>query len=297
MRPTLRPGLQILRRDLRSIQLGLDWPGVATLEETPALRAVLAAIDGFRDAIGVVLAAGETGVSSDDAQTALEVLVECGAVVDQRASSGPDISASTWSALWLLAGPGQDAGDLLRKRVGCQIRVVGRGTVAATTRALLGHGQLNQAAEDEPADLLIVAADDEHRRGAADEPMREALPHVWVCVRDLVGVVGPFVVPGTTACIRCVDAARADLDPSWPVLVESADVRRLRAPACDPLLAHLVAAWAVQEAATWASGLRPQTWDRVIEVPLGFGVVQSETFLLHPRCGCGWPTWEDTMGA
>lgn len=297
MRPTFRPGLQILRRDLRTLQLGLDWPGVTTLEETPALRAVLAAIDGFRDAAGVALAASDTGVRLDDCQQALEILVECGAVVDQRASSWPGVSASAWSALWLLATPGQDASDLLRRRVSFRVRILGRGTVASATRGLLDQAQLNQAADAESADLVIVAADDEHHRGDADQPMREALPHLWVGVRDLVGVVGPFVVPGTTACIRCVDSARAELDPSWLVLVESADVRRLEAPACDPLLAHLVAAWAVQEAATWASGLRPQTWDRVIEVPLGFGVVQSETFLLHPRCGCGWPTWQDTMGA
>ena len=147
------------------------------------------------------------------------------------------------------------------------------------------------------ADVVVLAHDAEPERDSADTVMRTGLPHLWVGVRELVGVVGPFVSPGSSACLRCLDAARTDLDPAWPALVDSATRRRGRVPACDPVLAALMAAWAVQEVALWAGGQRVQTRDCTIEVPQGMGRVHTERYEPHPSCGCGWPIWQDTMGA
>ena len=143
----------------------------------------------------------------------------------------------------------------------------------------------------------MLASDCEPDRETADQIMRDGEAHVWVFTREVVGVVGPFVVPGRSGCLRCVDLARSELDPAWLTLLASAAAHPVAAPACDPLLAVLVGAWAAQEVAVWASGLRPQTWDCVSEVPQGIGAVGTESFGLHPRCGCGWPVWHDTMGA
>ena len=67
------------------------------------------------------------------------------------------------------------------------------------------------------------------RPGAARrvDPRRDAAPR-WCGSPRARAVVGPFVVPGTTACLRCVDAHRTDADPAWPLLV--AAVRRAARP-------------------------------------------------------------------
>lgn len=297
MRPMVRPGLNILRRDLRTIQLGLEWPGLATLSDTPAIRAVLGAIDEFRDAQGVILAAAANGVSRQDCEAALAALVECGAVIDQAQASGGTVDEATWSAWWLLAGPGHDARTISNSRAAVKVLVEGQGAVATEVSRLLPVAHLNQAHDVGDAALVVVASDGEPVREGSDALIRGGVPHLWAYLRDLVGVVGPFVIPGDSACLRCVDAARAELDPAWLVLVSEQTAQPLRVAPRDQILVAVVAALAVHEAAVWASELRPQTQDGVLEVPHGCGEVQREAFVTHPHCGCGWPVWQDTMGA
>ena len=294
MRPTMRPGLQILRRDMHTVQLGLEWPGVATIRETPALAAVLDAIDGFRDARGVLLAASASGAERRDCESALSALIDCGAVVDGRDAGPSGVDEGNWSAWWLLAGPGRDALDVVALRRSCRVRVDGDGAVAAEARRLLAEAEVGTTDDPGEATLTVLASDCEPARSRADAAMHSGLPHLWVYVRDLVGVVGPFVLPGRTACLRCADRSRTERDPAWPTLLDSGEARPLRVPACDRVLASLVAAWAVQDVATWASAIPPQTRDRVVELPQG-GQVQTEVFAPHPLCGCGWPVWHDTM--
>jgi hypothetical protein len=99
VRPHLRPGLQILRRDAHSIQLGLDWPGVVVLSDTPALRAVLAAIDGLRDVAAVVLtAARQPDVDESTCRMALDTLIDCGAVIDLPHHLRGSASEQAWAS-------------------------------------------------------------------------------------------------------------------------------------------------------------------------------------------------------
>lgn len=297
MRPRLRPGLQILRRDMFTLQLGLDWPGVAVLEETPAVKAVLEAIDGYRDTAGVVLNAMDaSGLREADCDAALAHLIECGAVVAEEGGS-PDVSERTWSALSLLSGPNHTASDLMAKRAACTLHVEGRGLVADHVRRAAELARLKTSGRSAGADLVVVASDHEPPRSRVDSLMHSGVPHLWVFTRDLVGVVGPFVLPGHTTCLRCVDAARTDRDPAWTALLDAAAARPLPVPPSDPVLCSLIASWAVLEAQTWACGLHPQTCGHVIEIPYGCGLVETQNFELHPHCGCGWPTWQDTMGA
>lgn len=297
MRPILRPGLQVLRRDQHTLQLGLDWPGLATLRDSPAIRAVLAAIDGCRDVDGVLEAAETEETSREEAAAAFTDMVAAGAVVDQAATSRGPVSEAGWAALWLLAGPERDPRDLLRRRLSCTVAVQGSGAVAKAARSALASTGIPLTDKPSAADVLVLASDQEPARALADPVMRSGQAHLWVTVRELVGVVGPFVSPGRSPCLRCVDAARADLDPAWPTLLAAAAARPLVVPACDPALAGLVGAWAAHEVTVWASGIRPQSWGAVIEVPHGFGPVESRAFDPHPRCGCGWAGGHDTMGA
>ncbi|HEY7042815.1 MAG TPA: hypothetical protein VH419_04010 [Nocardioidaceae bacterium] len=296
MRPQLRPGLQVLRRDVHTLQLGLDWPGVVVLEDSPALQAVLRAIDGIRDVAAVVMtAARQAGVAESSCRAALEALIDCGAVVDQAQHLRGSVTEPAWAATWLLAGPAGGAPDLAAAKDAHALHVVGSGQVADGVRALAARHDVRLAGSS--ADVLVVASDHEPSRDVSDRVMADGRPHLWAVVRELVGVLGPFVQPGDTACLRCVDRSRARHDPAWPTLVESAAGRPGHVHACDPVLASLIAIWAVQEVSVWMSGLRPQTLGRTIEVPVGVGVVEAEHHLAHPACGCGWSWSHDTMGA
>lgn len=297
MRPTIRPGLRLLRRDAHTLQLGLDWPGLCLVRDTPVVRAVLDAVDGFRAADAVVLAAAAQGHQREACAEALAALMRCGAVVDGNRPRDPDVPSSAWAAWSLLAGPQREASDVASSRRRRRVAVCGDGVVADRVRGLLPGSQVRVAADRTAADLVVMAVDDEPDRQSSDELMGLGVPHLWASLRDLVGVVGPFVLPGRTGCLRCADEARGDRDPGWPTLLAAATAKPIATPATDDVLAALVAAWAVHEVAVWASDLPPQTWNHLVEIPYGSSPVERVAVDPHPRCGCGWFRRQDTMGA
>ncbi len=48
------------------------------------------------------------------------------------------------------------------------------------------------------------------------------IAHLTAAASEAIGVVGPLVVPGRTACLSCVDMARTDRDPAWPLILAQA---------------------------------------------------------------------------
>src|SRR5688572_12013813 len=103
MRPVLRPGVRLLRRDVRTLQAGLDWPGLAAFADVAALRAVVDALDGVRTCDEVLAVATSAGASREQAEAALALLVDHGVIVDQTSTVRPiDHDDAEWAALWLL---------------------------------------------------------------------------------------------------------------------------------------------------------------------------------------------------
>src|SRR4051794_2370576 len=130
MRPILRPGLHILRRDIRTLQLGAEWPAVAAVEARPSVTTVLACVDGFRDARGVALASQAQGIAPLEAGEAVSALIGAGVLVDQAVVCPPDVPEPTWAAMWLLAGPEQTARTVLESRRRTSVAVLGTGEIA-----------------------------------------------------------------------------------------------------------------------------------------------------------------------
>ncbi|HSS67152.1 MAG TPA: hypothetical protein VLK34_01285 [Nocardioidaceae bacterium] len=297
MRPILRPGVRLLRRDRHTWQLGLDWPGAAVVADSPALGAVLGSLDGFRDLEGVILAAASQGVDAEQCGHILDALIDRGLVTDGDLTRPADVPESAWAAWSLMSGRSAGAGEIDGRRRAAAIAVDGAGMVADEIRRLLPRARVASGDPSPTTGLIVLADDAEPARSRADAALHTGLPHLWASVRDCVGLVGPFVLPGSTGCLRCADAGRADVDPAWPTLLDEATRDAPVVAAVDEPLATAVAALAVHEIAVWASGLGPQTLGGVVEIPYGFGPVQRLDLDLHPQCGCGWPTWQDTMGA
>lgn len=293
----IRPGLHVLRRDLRTVQLGVEWPGVAALLDSPAVQAVLDAVDGFRDLPGVVLAAQARGVEPDLARQAVDVLVDAGVLVDQSVVKPAGLDDAGWSAMWLLAGPRSTAADVHRSRQRTFVYVDGEGRVADLVRRLVADEGLAVIPEPAQATVAVLASDHEPSRRDADEALRRGMPYLCVGIRELVGLVGPFVVAGRSACLRCVDLARAHVDPCWPTVVDSLQTISPTRNCGSPSLAAVTAACAAQEITVWASGTLPNSCDHVVEIPHGLGPVQTVGYQPHPECGCGWQNGRETMTA
>lgn len=121
--------------------------------------------------------------------------------------------------------------------------------------------------------------------------MRSGTPHLYVGVVEHLGIVGPLVIPGGTACGRCATLARRDEDEAWPRLfAQLADdgPGRARSPACDTALATAVAGLAALHIGLYLAGDRPPSMDGWYELSAGDGMARRLRLRDHPDCGCLW---------
>ena len=345
MRPVLRPGLRLLRRDATTVQLGLEPCRAVLIDDCPVFRAVLAAMDGVRRYSEVVAAAAADGIDADAAEDMLAGLRRCGAIEDADELIGaesvlplpaqqrlaPDVGAlSLLSALHVAepsSRPSGVRGSLQRRRrarVGIR-GFTGLGRVASRQLASAGIGGLvlqdprlcEELAEVAPwtsvhrwpsteaVDAVLLVPDAargvvEPQRREADALLRDGVPHLMAVAYATVARLGPFVIPGTTACLRCLDLAQAETDPAWPAVLEQlvtpAPVLPGAMPAIDSTLVSLAGVWAALEILALIQALPVRTAGATVEVSLAEPSPARRCWPAHPACGCGWDRTA-TMGA
>ncbi|MGW4384537.1 ThiF family adenylyltransferase [Kitasatospora sp. NPDC004531] len=125
----------------------------------------------------------------------------------------------------------------------------------------------------------------------AQELMRAGIPHLYTGVLEHLGVVGPLVVPGASACGSCATLARRDQDEAWPrLLAQLIDEGpgRPRAPACDSAVAASVAGLAALHVQLYLDGVLPPSVDGWCELSAADGMVRRLRLRSHPDCGCLW---------
>lgn len=117
--------------------------------------------------------------------------------------------------------------------------------------------------------------------------LADRLPHLVAIGREAIGIVGPMVIPGQTACLRCLDLTRASLDPTWPLLLAQI-TGETAPPACGTMLTASVAAQAAAQALYFID--RPNhpgaTCNGTIEIELPSWQWRRRTWLPHPDCTC-----------
>ena len=120
--------------------------------------------------------------------------------------------------------------------------------------------------------------------------MRDQVPHLVVHADEAIGVVGPLVLPGRSACVRCLDLSKAARDPAWPRILAQASgiVAPAATQACDTVLAAATAALAVAQALTVIdrAGV-PAAANGTLEVVLPEWQWQRRGWPPHPACTCG----------
>jgi hypothetical protein len=322
MHPILVPGTHPLRRSAGELQVGLDPDRAVVLPDSPEVRICLRLLGEAADQ------------SRYDAPAAavLAALSAHGLVVDADGLTGSPASPSATAALAVRAGARTAAA--LRQRADLRVAIAATGhpvaqELADELRALLTSLGVPTRAHTRPRrrgtrmvqpprpGLLVLVAVGEPRRELPDELVRDDVAHLLVRFGEGAGTLGPLVVPGRTACLRCIDAHLTDTDPAWPLLVEqqaSAAGRGRRdgmAEPLDPTLVRLVLGWTAREVTDHAERRTPATWSSTLRVgdpaietgesgePVPEPVARSTGWLRHPECGCGAQTLarSATMGA
>jgi hypothetical protein len=143
------------------------------------------------------------------------------------------------------------------------------------------------------ADVVVLA-----RPWAASDPLvagvqRAGIPHLVATVRGQTGVVGPFVVPGVTSCLRCADLHRRDADPRWPGLAAQLTVGE--APPSGATVTCLLTAVtaAVQVLAFLDGASAPAAIEATLEFAPPDLLPRVRRWPPHPGCDCrtgGAPT-------
>jgi len=135
-------------------------------------------------------------------------------------------------------------------------------------------------------DLVVVAGRQPVER--LGQLARERVPHLAVMAGEAIGVVGPLVVPGRTACLLCLDYERADNDPAWPLILAQLGRRSPEPPACDAVLAAAVAAQAAAQAliAIDKNPSASAAANGTLELVLPDWRWRRRTWQPHPVCPC-----------
>jgi len=154
-------------------------------------------------------------------------------------------------------------------------------------------GEGDAEAGDPGLSLVIIAPRDGLDAHAPDPLAAEPLvssgtPHLYTGVIEGTGVVGPLVLPGTTACAGCLALERADRDPTWPrMLAQWRSGRARHVTACDLALSTTIAGLAAAHALAFLDGAAPASagvrWEA--SVP-GFDW-HARPVSPHLACPCG----------
>lgn len=274
----------------------VEPPPVTAARLRPGLRAVPRGRDRWQ--LGIVDAVARVLPRAEATDRLVSALAGPGPAPDDPASRR---LLAELDAAGLVDSDEREA-DRLRRRTGTRVLVRGSllpdgGADAAALLQAAGARVVRRP----PADLVVRLHVGELDRSETDDWIRAGLPHLLVRALDGVVVLGPFVLPGQTACLGCLDAHRAEDDPEHPAVVDryARATARPRADGLaepvDPTLATLATAWAARDALSFAEGRRPSTWSSTVTMCPALAEVTAVSWLRHPTCGCVWPEPSGTM--
>jgi bacteriocin biosynthesis cyclodehydratase domain-containing protein len=295
-------------RDRDTLQIGIDARRAVALTGMADLAWIIGLLDGSRDRADVVRAAADGGVPPQVAERVLALLAAAGVIEDfpaatlrvlphpVRAALAPELATAS-----LAHGDSDGGARTLARRFAAQITVHGGGRLGTAIASLLRTSGIGHVVLADPAaaasalpassaalpDLTVVT-------GPRPPELQEALirnqvPHLAVSASEAIGVVGPLVIPGRSACLRCLDLTRSERDPAWPLILAQLASRPPDPLGCDAPLVAAVAAQAAFQAlalidrAAFAEAVTNGT----LELVLPAWQWRRRTWTPHPRCSCG----------
>jgi hypothetical protein len=134
-------------------------------------------------------------------------------------------------------------------------------------------------------DLVILTPVRPLDRVLVNELIALGIPHLLVAAFEGHGCVGPLVLPGQTACLHCLDLARRDRDPAWPIVTARLGGYPPGEIACDAVLASLVAAAATGHALAHLEGRDAVVTNGTMDVFPDWHW-KRRSWVMHPQCRC-----------
>ncbi|MEU0405351.1 TOMM precursor leader peptide-binding protein [Streptomyces sp. NPDC006197] len=156
-----------------------------------------------------------------------------------------------------------------------------------------GRGGSGEATGEPGLSLVVVTPRDGLGAYVPDplpaEPwISTGTPHLYAGVLEATGTVGPLVLPGGTACARCLQEELTDRDPVTPrLLAQWRSGAPHPLPACDLGLATAVAGLAAAHALAFLDGDLPASTGTRWEASLPMLEWRAERLRPHPACPCG----------
>lgn len=272
----LDPALPLVWRSPNELQLGASRP-VLVLRDPGELESTVLALlargaspDALRSIVSTL------GIPADRLHALLEhlspALEPAGSTADaaQRDAADPPVVAI------------DDAEPCLARAVAAALGSIGIRPVLAA------HGP------DRPVAVVLAAAWVVRPR-AHLRWLRRDVAHLPVVHEGAAVRVGPLVVPGRSACLRCVELHRRDLDPAWPAIAA-----QLATHAAAPLPAAALGVAAAHAAAALDRflGRGPEAVvGSSLSVPVSGAPPSRSPHPAHPDCGCRAPGGSATVPA
>ncbi|WP_431895994.1 ThiF family adenylyltransferase [Nonomuraea sp. bgisy101] len=144
----------------------------------------------------------------------------------------------------------------------------------------------------ERPDLVVLAPVGPLDAVLVSELVAMKIPHLLVAAFEGHGSVGPLVRPGETACLHCLDLARRDRDPAWPIVTARLGGFPAGEIACGSALSSLVAATAAGHALAHIDGQDSAVTNGTMDV-LPDWRWKRRSWRVHPQCRC----WRNDLGA
>jgi bacteriocin biosynthesis cyclodehydratase domain-containing protein len=329
VRPALKPGLTPVWRDRDTLQIGIDARRAVALTGMAGTAWVISLLDGSRDRAQVIQAAAHRGIPAETAERVLVLLASAGVLDDFPAATLRVLSqplrtrlAAELATVSLARGDGDGGARTLARRLAAQVRIHGSGRLGAGIAGLLtasGVCVTHADHTDEPAgspsagsatespgtapgatapggaasprpprpDLAVLTG--RHVPELQADLMRDQVPHLVASASEAIGIVGPLVKPGRTACLRCLDLLRTDHDPAWPLIMAQLAGRPTSPLACDAPLAAAVAAQAASQALAFIdrASSAVAVANGTLELVLPGWQWRRRTWPPHPECSCG----------
>lgn len=218
LRPALRPGAVLLRRDALHLQIGTS-PGFV-LRDQPGLFSVIGLFDGIRD-IGRIAQISATGIPefSGDVVRIVRDLMAAGLVFDARSWDIPTSErlGSEARSASLRGLSSARVVERSRFRIALQSDPSCRDLATAVSEILRRSGFARLDHEDPHLRLMLSHGEPDRRR--FESAMESGHDHMRIVLEEDRVRLGPLVRPGLTPCVNCHDLHRTDWDHAWPALM------------------------------------------------------------------------------
>jgi hypothetical protein len=283
------------------LQVGLDHPAVVVEGAPPALREVLRLLDGCHSYQEIDRLSRGHGLAGDQLDALFDRLRAVGLLTDRQVDESPPrlvqlvgIDRLGAAVAKLLSDADHARMHLVEHRAGdASARRQPAGPGAEALRAQLQQHR-GPAVRPQPqisigplrgdADLTVLTTDRLDIDRVLDrEVARFDRPRLYVRGSPHGAQVGPLVLPGASACLRCTDLTRRDLDPTWPSLVAQLCCVAAELPS---VLVAWAAATAASQVRSFLSGHRPETVGATVELSATDFLTQLRRWPPHADCGC-----------